>query len=188
MASPRDVSEERSIAREVIDSLGKELGGAGQCTIEACGWEDVRAGLGRPQALINPLVQECDVLVGVLWKRFGTDTGVAESGTREEFDIMRRRFDAGEAVEVMMYFRDVPPEMLDDPGPQLSAVLAFRKEMDRLGLYHAFVTPPELREQLRRDLTQWLLARTGVAQPPGGTRTPARPRSRRRSGTCSSGS
>src|SRR5574340_422678 len=143
VASPSDVGPEREIARSVIAGVSRDLGAAAKLTLEAHGWEDVRPGLGRPQELINPLVDEADVLVGIVWKRYGSSTGVAESGTREEFDRMLQRARREELVEVMMYFRDVPADMRADPGPQLTAVLAFREEMAALGLYNTYEGPEE---------------------------------------------
>ena len=178
VASPRDVAEERESARKVITALGKDLVEVGEFTVEACGWEDVRPGLapapGRTQALINPLVDDADLLIGILWKRFGTSTGVAESGTREEFDKIHQRWQRHEPVDVMMYFRDVPPDMIDDPGPQLTAVLAFRKEFEQLGLYHTYSKPEEFADKLRSHLTRWLTTRPGGASAKRAARTAAR--------------
>jgi hypothetical protein len=159
VASPSDVAEEREIARAVIAEVSKEIKEFAKFTLEACGWEDVRPGLGRPQALINPLVEKADLLVGILWKRFGTSTGVAESGTQEEFDIVYKRWQAKEHVDVMMYFRDVPPYMLEDPGPQLKAVLEFRREFERLGLYRTYEQPQQFADMLRGHLIDWVAQR-----------------------------
>jgi formylglycine-generating enzyme required for sulfatase activity len=163
VASPSDVAQERSIARKVIAELSRNLGDDGGFTLEAWGWEDVRPGLapepGRAQALINPLVDEADLLIGILWKRFGASTGVAESGTREEFDRIHQRWRQKQPVEAMMYFRDPPPDMLADTGPQLAAVLAFRKECEQLGLYCTYSSPEEFGDKLRSHLTKWLTER-----------------------------
>ena len=90
IASPSDVAQERELAREIIARVSKAQASR-KIVLEARGWEDVAPGLGRPQALINPEVKQADLLVGILWKRFGTNTGVAESGTEEEFNIFYQR-------------------------------------------------------------------------------------------------
>lgn len=141
VASPRDVAEEREITRKVVAEVSRNLKGFGNFALEACGWENVPPGLGRPQTLINPFVKQADLLVGILWKRFGTSTGVAESGTKEEFDIIYKRWEAKEKVDVMMYFREVPREMLEDTGPQLKKVLDFRRTFEQLGLYKTYKKP-----------------------------------------------
>jgi energy-coupling factor transporter ATP-binding protein EcfA2 len=178
VASPRDVAEEREIARKVVAGLSKDLGEAGRFSVEACGWEDVRPGLarepGRVQTLINPLVEQADLLIGILWKRFGTYTGVAESGTQEEFDLICKRWEQRQPVDVMMYFRDVPPDMLEDPGPQLAAVLRFRTSLEQRGLYRTYAEPREFADLLRSDLIHWLAERGTDARPGATTRAGAR--------------
>ena len=64
IASPSDVGAEREIAREVVETLDKELAEHEGYVLRALGWEDVAPGRGRAQALINPLVRKADLLVG----------------------------------------------------------------------------------------------------------------------------
>jgi hypothetical protein len=43
-----------------------------------------------PQGLIDPIlkIEDCDILIGIFWRRFGTPTTDAKSGCR--FSLMRR--------------------------------------------------------------------------------------------------
>ena len=177
IASPSDVAQERELAREIIARVSKAQASR-KIVLEARGWEDVAPGLGRPQALINPEVKQADLLVGVLWKRFGTNTGVAESGTEEEFNIFYQRWQAREPVGVMLYFREVPREMLDDPGPQLQKVLDFRRRLEPLGLLGTYKDPTGFADLLRDHLTDWAEKRSKGA-------TPGRPSKRHSAGAIS---
>jgi formylglycine-generating enzyme required for sulfatase activity len=165
IASPGDVAAEREIARKVIDETSKFLESR-KISLQARGWEDVAPGLGRAQGLINPEVEKADLLVGILWKRFGTHTGVADSGTEEEFNKFYQRWQAGEKVDVLMYFREPPREMVDDPGEQLKKVLAFRQKFETLGLYRSYKETDDFADMLRKHLVHWAEhRRKGV--PPG---------------------
>jgi hypothetical protein len=96
--------------------------------------------MGRPQALINPLIERSDVFVGLLWSRFGTATGSADSegrsygsGTEEEFHraLERWRRDGGSPTSlprIIVYFSDqpVPPQSVSTE--QLARVQAFRAQ------------------------------------------------------------
>jgi hypothetical protein len=42
--------------------------------------------MGRPEQLILDQIGQYDLFVGIMWRRFGTPTGVAGSGTEQEFD------------------------------------------------------------------------------------------------------
>jgi len=159
IASPGDVKLERDKAREEILSL-RALAHNHGFDLEAMGWEThVTPGMGRSQALINPLVRECDLFVGILWRRFGAHTGEAESGTLEEFQLARERSAKEHAPEIMLYFREVHPDFLADPGAQLQKVLDFKKQIEdgRLALYREYRNEDHFASLLRQHVTDWLL-------------------------------
>lgn len=177
VASPGDVARERRIAKRIIEEVSRSFV-ASDVSLVPCGWEDVPGALGRPQAGINPLVDEATLLIGVLYCRYGSHTGIAESGTEEEFERIHTRWKDGDDADAMIYFRAPPKEMLDDPGPQLARVLDFREKLDRerKALYHAFTKPKEFEEKLRSHLSSWLLSRAMVTANRGGQKPAKRPR------------
>ncbi len=159
IASPSDVKLEREKAREEILSL-RSLAHNHGFDIEAVGWETHAApGMGRSQGLINPLVAECDLFLGILWRRFGQHTGEAESGTLEEFQLARERHVREHVPEIMLYFREVHPDFLSDPGPQLQKVLDFKKQIEdgHLALYKEYRNEDHFATLLRQHVTDWLL-------------------------------
>jgi len=158
IASPGDVKLEREKAREEIIGLqpvAQKLG----YMLEAVGWEThATPGMGRSQELINALVRECDLFSGILWRKFGAPTGEAESGTLEEFNLARERHAKEHAPEIMLYFREVHPDFLSDPGPQLQKVLDFKKQIEdgRLALYQNYRDPEHFAHLFRQHLTEYL--------------------------------
>lgn len=129
VASPGDVSEERHALVAAVARINRMAAREWGWEIDLRGWEDTLPGYARPQALINPDVDECDVFIGLLWKRWGTETGEYSSGFEEEFRIAQARRSGGAAPEIMMYFRDIDDQDLSDPGPQLKRVLTFKEEV-----------------------------------------------------------
>src|ERR1035438_5031378 len=91
LASPTDVAKERAVAEEVVATVNKLIGRHLGWHIELQRWEDTVPGFGRPQALINPMVDECDLFVGLLWERWGQPSGEHSSGFEEEFERARER-------------------------------------------------------------------------------------------------
>ena len=94
IASPGDVSEERDVVSLVVNELRRILSDIRQVELEPVRWEthawpDVGA---DPQDVINRQISRYDVFVGIMWRRFGTPTKRAESGTSEEFDRAYRYF------------------------------------------------------------------------------------------------
>ena len=61
-------------------------------SLEAVRWEShCNPGVGsNVQSVINEQIGPTDIYVGIMWKRFGTPTGRAGSGTEEEFKAAYR--------------------------------------------------------------------------------------------------
>ena len=120
-------------------------------------------GLGDDaQEVVNRTMgDEYDLFIGIMWGRFGTPTGRADSGTEEEFNraLERYRRDPS-SVDVMFYFKDtgIPPSRLDPK--QLAAVQGFRQRLGKEGgLYWTFTSlelfQSFLRIHLSRKVQEW---------------------------------
>lgn len=155
MASPGDLQDERQALRGVerrLNALFRQRG----VRVSIEGWEEVLPDAGAPQDLINPLVHDCDVFVGLLNMRWGTPTDNDSSGFSEEFNIaLSRRVADGAMPAIGMYFREVDPDRLRDAGPQLRTVLEFKKrvEAERLVLHKTFGNADQLALEVMNLLT-----------------------------------
>ena len=129
VASPSDLSDERKALRDVVGRLNKIYGRRAGWEIELLGWEDTLAGFSRPQSLINKDVENCDLFIGMIWKRWGTSSGEYSSGFEEEFTIARNRRLSGDRPEIWMLFKRVDEEQHEDPGEQLKKTLDFKKKL-----------------------------------------------------------
>jgi len=116
-ASPSDVSDERDIVSNVvvpeiqrIFGDNQLLGNKQQFELEAVRWEThAWPNVGEDaQDVINTEIGAYDVLVGIMWKRFGTATKRAGSGTGEEFEKAYEYFQAYQKPTIMFYFRTTP--------------------------------------------------------------------------------
>src|SRR5450755_4147349 len=89
VVSPGDVAAERKAVVSVVDELNRRVAADKGCRLSVWRWEtDARPGLHLegPQGLIDERMQiaDSDVVIGIFWKRFGTPTGDAQSGTEHE--------------------------------------------------------------------------------------------------------
>ena len=160
IASPGDLGPERQRAREVADELNSTLRRQFDVEIDLLGWEDTLPGVGRPQALINSDVDNCDLFIGLLWKRWGTPSGEDfSSGFEEEFERVRRRNQRTGQPEIWLAFKHVDPSQLADPGDQLKRVLAFKQAQiaARVVLFKEFKDERDWAMQLRG----WLMTHIG---------------------------
>jgi len=128
LASPGDLKEERDIVRKSVERVNKILSRKVGWQIDLLGWEDTLPGYSRPQTLINIYADSYDLFIGVLWRRWGQNTGKYSSGFEEEFIRACDRHKKTGKPEIWLFFKKIDEKSVEDPGPQLAKVLKFKEE------------------------------------------------------------
>ena len=162
VASPSDVAEERRAIEPVVQEVNQTTGRRVGLMLDLLKWEtDTYPGLasGGPQAVIDMQipVEDCDVVIGIFWHRFGTPTGFADSGSSSEIEracesALRRR-----RPHVMVYFSEQPasPKTTQELD-QWRKVVEFREKVEKLGLAVPYESVQDFAEQVRKHLTAFL--------------------------------
>ena len=156
IASPGDVAEERDLTSLVVGELNRIFGNPFGVDLEAVRWETHAwpdAG-NDAQDVINKQIGEFDILVGVMWRRFGSPTKRAKSGTGEEFERAYNLFKKHGRPKVMFYFRTTPFYTTDlKELAQFRKVVQFRKALEKLGvLYWTYDGPLQFERNVREHL------------------------------------
>lgn len=162
LASPSDVKPERETAEEIVNELNKSLSRALGWNIQLYMWEDAIPGYGRPQEVINPAVDECDLFIGLLWECWGQPTGKYSSGFEEEYERALARRESTEEPEIWLVFKAPNPEKVKDPGVELTKVIEFRKKQGstRQIFYKELADSTEWRTKLQNWLWENVVKRT----------------------------
>jgi len=141
VASPGDVQSERDQLARVIEEVNVTISAIApekKIGLEFLRWEThVHPGLGRDtQEVVNRQIPDYDIFVGILWKRMGTPTAVARSGTEEEFHLAYDRWLKDKTLPVLFYFcqQPFPPPRTKEEVDQLGKVVDFRAELSKKGL------------------------------------------------------
>ncbi len=140
VASPGDVASERRQIDKVVDELNVMLPALApdkQLTLDLVKWEkSVAPGLGRDaQDVVNQQIGDYDIFVGILWKRMGTPTAIASSGTQEEYQRAYASWQRDKKLPILFYFSQEPYSIkTPEDAEQLQRVLAFRGELSKHGL------------------------------------------------------
>lgn len=158
VASPGDVTEERGILKEVIEELNHGVAAKIGLVLQYVGWDtDAWAGIGEDaQDVINQQIGSYDIFIGIMWKRFGTPTNRAGSGTEEEFEQAYKLWSSYGRPQIMLYFRNEPFFLLtvEETG-QMANVINFKNKAEEKGaLYFAYKTPQEFEKLVRQHLTE----------------------------------
>lgn len=161
IASPGDVKTEREIIPHVVDEVNRNIARPRGLHLDVYRWEtDSYPGFHPqgPQGLIDPTlkIEQCDILIGIFWRRFGTPVSDAKSGTEHEFRLAYKAWKKNHKPQIMVYFSQKPyvPKSKDETD-QWGLVLQFKKEFPREGLWWEYKSK-EFEQLTRNHLTSFL--------------------------------
>lgn len=163
VASPGDVSEERERLHKAIEELNHSIAEHKRFVLQAVDWKtDAWPAIGQDaQDVINQQIGPYDIFVGIMWKRFGTQTHRAGSGTKEEFERAYSLWSTYKRPHIMFYFNTAPVSLSSpDDAEEMAKVLAFKKEIANKGaLYWEYNGPDDferfVRQHLMKEIDKW---------------------------------
>src|SRR5262245_55213204 len=119
-----------------------------------------------PQGLIDSIlhIEDCDVLLGIFWKRFGTPTTEAGSGTEHEFLRAYAAWKQHGCPQIMVYFNLRDPKLRSTAEhAQYGQVLQFQEHFPEEGLWWTYNGKAQFERLVRNHLTQFLRQRGHTA-------------------------
>ncbi len=158
IASPGDLAVERQAFKEQVELLNLGFGDGANVRFVPLGWEDTLATTGRrPQSVINREIDQSDVFILAMFRRWGQpapDAVPYTSYTEEEFHRALDRFTKTGSPEVFVFFKNVDAASMADPGEQLKRVLEFRRSLEesRQVRYGNFADDNGFRHEVDRHL------------------------------------
>lgn len=166
LCCPGDVSKELKVAERVIDEWNQINWDATGCGLMTQHWRTSSVpDLGeRAQRVIDrQLIDDSTIVVGIFWKRLGTPTGLAESGTVEEIDRAVHH-----DIRTMVYFsnREAPRMVID--AEQVKSLEKFRNQVFGMGLGSSFEGLRQFEKDFRTHLglaVHEILAKLEQAKP-----------------------
>ena len=161
IASPGDLQEERRAAKHVVDQFNKQWADYFGTHVELVGWEDTVSRSGRPQDLINRDLDQCEVFIGIMWKRWGSPPsidGPYSSGFEEEYERAVASRKRSGRPEISLLFKEIEPDFLKDPGEGLRKVEAFKNKIitEKAILFQPFVDLREFEDKIRGCITAYV--------------------------------
>jgi Domain of unknown function (DUF4062) len=150
IASPSDVAVGRIAVQKILFGWNNVHSQEMQTALLPVMWETHATAEmgGRPQPLINrQLVDDSDILVGILGTRFGTPTGRSASGTVDE---IRRLLRQKKPALLSFSLASVPPHELD--LEQYREPAEFNQQCRRQGIVFDYQAVEELRTLVHQHL------------------------------------
>jgi predicted ATPase len=165
------VKAEREIIPRVVEEVNRNIARPRGLRLDVYRWEtDSYPGFHPqgPQGLIDPIlkIEECDILIGIFWRRFGTPVSDAKSGTEHEFRLAYDAWKKTGKPQIMVYFsqKAYTPKSKEETD-QWGLVLQFRKDFPREGLWWEYKTKAEFEQLTRNHLTNFLSTQVPLDKP-----------------------
>lgn len=162
VASPSDVQAERDLVESVVKEVNRNTAADRGLRLEVARWEtDTHPGFHKkgPQALIDPIldIENCDILIGIFWTRFGTPTEDAKSGTEHEFLTAYKAWKEKDRPQIMVYFnqRAYTPTSKAETD-QWGQVLEFKENFPSEGLWWEYEGTNDFAKLIRNHLTSYI--------------------------------
>lgn len=159
VASPGDVSVERDAVPKVIAEINLILSALApekKILVDLIRWEThTHPGLGADaQDVVNRQLPDYDIFIGIMWKRFGTPTSRAGSGTEEEYKKAFEKWKTNDKFPVLFYFsqKDIAIPGSVDEIEQLRKVVKFRQELSNKGLIWEYKEAEDFGDIIRPHL------------------------------------
>ena len=160
VSSPGDVTYERNRLEYVAREINNIIGAKEDIFVKIISWEThCVPGMGRPQGLINEQIGDYDIFVGIMWKRFGSPTGVADSGTEEEFRLAYKSWRTNESPLRILFYFSQKKYLLNSMSEveQLKKVIQFKEELRNKGLTSEYPGPKSFADVVRPHLSRIIL-------------------------------
>jgi hypothetical protein len=169
IASPSDTNNERSICDKVFNEINKNLGEVYNFRIETLKWEsDVRPSFGNDgQDVINKQIgNDYDFFVGIMYKKFGSPTTKAGSGTEEEFNNVYDRYSKKDSsVEIMFYFNNELTKLNEIDSIEFTKVTEFKKKVSSCGgLYCDYNGSNDFEEKIRNHFNKFFIDKYKISE------------------------
>jgi len=154
VSSPSDVKEARDKLDQVIDKLNRTVARYNGLLLTTFRWErDVVPEIGTsPQGVIDSQTGHYEVFIGIMWKRFGTPTDQAGSGTEHELRVALSQLSKPDAPRIMFYLCEKPFYPNDQDLEQMPLVKTFRKDLESHGIVTAYCDLEQFAAEVEEDL------------------------------------
>jgi len=171
LASPGDVQTEREAVVQAVQAANGLLEAAGRPhLLELRRWEQIYPAAHNegPQGHLESAldIEDCDIVLGIFWKRFGTAASSGQTGTEHEIRRAYQTWEVKGKPQIMLYFSQQPynPQSSEELD-QWRKVLAFRDEFQaKKALTVQYNHPTEFIGRIAVDLTRLCFRLTAEEQ------------------------
>jgi len=132
ISCPGDVTSEKNALIKFIQDKNTEYHTKYQITLDVVDWEsDLKRSEDRSQKSANIYLEKTNIYIGMMWKKYGTDTGLVDSGTFEEYIIANLNREKRKNIEILFFFKDfkIDTNTSDEDLDQFEEIRKFKNRL-----------------------------------------------------------
>ncbi|MBS1511096.1 MAG: methyltransferase domain-containing protein [Bacteroidetes bacterium] len=151
ISSPNDVLAQRDLIEKCCFDWNRDKGRTLNRIVQSLRWEKdmpITSNETYQSIIDEELVKNSDLLIALFWTRFGTPTGMFESGTLAEIEQF---LDTNRPAIVYFYAKKIEPGKINPE--QLTKINLFKEKYADKGIYREIRNDKELVEFFMKDLT-----------------------------------
>lgn len=156
IASAGDILVEGKIVCEVCSGINAGLlANHTDISYQMRKWEEVFTSALKPEEIVNTLERECDILLCIIHKRFGTSLTLGKPCNLESFLSTYDLWKSQKKPHIVFFFKEIKVSSLKDiQDPQLIKVLELKERIinDKLLSIDEFKAPNEFCEKVQDRL------------------------------------
>ncbi|MGH7497019.1 MAG: NACHT domain-containing protein [bacterium] len=162
VASPSDVQAERDAIPAIIEELKKGIADERGVSLRVYRWETDAYPAFHPQGPQGQIdsclrIEDCDLLIAIFWKRFGTPVLDAQSGTEHEIRLALESCEKMGRPQLMIYFNQAPHEPQSQAEKdQWQQVLDFKQTLSEKVLWREYNGKHQFQDFVRQHLTKFV--------------------------------
>ncbi len=156
IASSGDITLERKIVDEICSGIGDcVLPNPTGMSFKVTPWENIFNGSNSPEETTKKLMDECDILVCILFKRFSCLIDQTGPDSLKEFLLAYDSWKMVKKPQMLFYFKEVKDTDTVEQH-RLNNVLTLKEKLkrDRLFFYENFSAPQEFCEKMHDQIMQ----------------------------------
>lgn len=162
VASPGDVTSERDLLPSVVEEVNRGVAADRGLHLVLTRWAtDMHPGfhVEGPQGLIDPIlnITDCDLVLGIFWKRFGMRTPYGYNDTEHEFGLAHQAWREKGRPQIFVYFNEkaYTPKSIAETE-QWGQVLQFRERFPKEGLWWPYKGKIQFEKLVRNHLMNYI--------------------------------
>ena len=133
ISCPGDLENEKQAIIKYINDYKNRYERDYEITLNPIDWKkDLKKSERRIQTAANKRLEESNIYIGMMWTKFGSDTGLMKSGTLEEYIYAFQKMERDNNIEILILFKNFTVDYKNSSKEEINEFLEIKEFRDKL--------------------------------------------------------